>query len=311
MKIAVAPYNKAMITAIVVTYHPEPKTLIALLGLLAAQADAVLVVDNGSAEDVLTSLRAEAPSHIEWIANGRNVGLGKAINIGVERALANGSDAVVLFDQDSMPKSDLIATLDKAYWDLSASNWVGAVGPAFVDARSGKLQPFVRIGFPFNTKIVPQDGQPVQCDYLITSGCYIPRAVWTDVGPVDASLFIDNLDMDWSFRARAKGYALFGIPTAIMDHAIGDRLIQLPLNLGDVMVHSPKRLYFSSRNRVLLYRRPHVSTKWVAQDIPRFALKFLRLAVLVKPRRQVVRAMLLGLFDGLAGRSGEPRYRFD
>ncbi|MEF2148492.1 glycosyltransferase family 2 protein [Aquilutibacter rugosus] len=300
-----------MITAIVVTYHPEPKALVALLGLLAAQADAVLVVDNGSPDEMLASVRSESPSHIEWIANERNVGLGQAINLGVECALANGSDAFVLFDQDSTPSKDLIATLDKAYWDLSASHWVGAVGPAFADARSGKLQPFVRIGFPLNTKIVPQDEQPVQCDYLITSGCYIPAAVWNDVGPLDASLFIDNLDMDWSFRARAKGYALFGIPSAVMDHAIGDRLIQLPMNLGDVMVHSPKRLYFSSRNRVLLYRRPHVSATWVAQDIPRFALKFLRLAVLVKPRRQVVRAMLLGLFDGLAGRSGEPRYRFD
>ena len=96
-----------------------------------------------------------------------------------------------------------------------------------------------------------------------------------------------------------------------MLHAIGDTLLQLPLGMGDVMVHSPKRLYFSSRNRVLLYRRSHVSKTWVAQDVPRFVLKFARLVCLVKPRRKVARAMLLGLMDGIAGRSGEPTHRFD
>ena len=297
-----------MTAAIIVTYHPEPGHVSALIQLILPQVNRVLIIDNGTGVGLQDELR-DLP--ILFLPNPKNIGLAAALNQGLSIAADFGEDAVVLLDQDSEPSGDMVERLQDAYASLSNTRKVAAVGPLLVDARNGKKQPFVRIGFPLNTKIVPDDDAAVACDYLITSGCYIPMTVLADVGMMDDALFIDNIDMDWSFRAKAKGYELFGVPTATMMHRIGDVLFDMPMGMGQVMVHSPKRLYYSSRNRVLLYRRKHVSWTWILQDVPRFALKFMRLVTFVKPRRKIARAMILGLFDGIAGRTGEPSYRFD
>ena len=87
-----------------------------------------------------------------------------------------------------------------------------------------------------------------------------------------------------------------------MGHRIGDGIRRLPL--GASFVHSPTRLYYMMRNRVLLYRRVATPRLWVAQDMPRAALKLLRFSLLIAPRRANARAMLRGLRDGILGRDG-------
>lgn len=205
-----------------------------------------------------------------------------------------------------------MAALSSAYHRLAAPGRpaapVGAVGAQFVDARSGMPGPFVRIGFPFNRKIAGGPGECVECDFLISSGCLVPMAVLDAVGDMDATLFIDNVDLDWSFRARQAGYRLFGVCDARMLHSIGDRLVRSRWVPTGVLVHGPARLYYMMRNRLLLYRRPHVPRTWIAQDVLRLCGKVVRMSLLVRPRGRNLRAMAAGLCDGLLGRSG-PRLR--
>ena len=37
------------------------------------------------------------------------------------------------------------------------------------------------------------------------------------------SYFIDNIDLEWCFRAKSKGYELIGTDEAVLYHAIGER----------------------------------------------------------------------------------------
>ena len=163
----------------------------------------------------------------------------------------------------------------------------------------------MRIGFPVNRKIYSTgtDGL-VDTDFLISSGSLIPLAVLDDIGAMDEGLFIDNVDLEWSFRARSKGYALVGVCAATMHHRLGHSRRQLPFGLGHIVVHDPIRLYYIMRNRLLLYRLPHTPAVWIAQDVPRVAIKFLLFSVLIRPRLHNVRFMLAGLRDGLLGRTG-------
>jgi len=119
---------------------------------------------------------------------------------------------------------------------------------------------------------------------------------------MDAHLFIDNVDLEWCFRAQALGYSLYGVCGARMHHRLGDARQQLPLGLGRVVVHAPVRLYYMMRNRVALYRRPYTPRRWIAQDIPRLLLKFALFSLLLAPRRHNTRMMLRGLYDGLRNR---------
>lgn len=287
------------IAAIVVTWRPDMAALQALVDALRPQVGRMWLVDNASPD--LDLLHALADEHaVDVVANDRNLGVGAALNQGIAQARAAGCTHVLLMDQDSLPAAGMVARLSDA---LSAGGEdLGAVGPAHVDARTGIAAPFVRIGFPLNRKLQGGLGAVVDCDFLITSGCLIPLRVVDAVGDMDAGLFIDSIDLEWCFRARAHGFRLAGVADARMAHRIGDRLHWRPG--GQAIVHGPGRLYTIMRNRVLLYRRKDTPARWIAQDIPRAILKFLGFSLVVAPRAANLRAMLRGLRDGVAGREG-------
>ena len=291
--------NASSTAAIVVTYRPDIDTLQALVDALLPQVDRLWLVDNASAN--VESIRAlAAPRGIDIIANRENLGVGAALNQGIAAARVQGHDQVLLMDQDSLPAGDMVVRLQEAL--RIGGERLAAVGPAHIDARTGDVAPFVRIGFPFNRKLRPASGEVVDCDFLITSGCLIPLHAIDAIGDMDARLFIDNVDLEWCFRAKARGYRLAGVADAEMEHRIGDRLHWRPG--GRAIVHGPGRLYTIMRNRVLLYRRAGTPWRWIAQDVPRAILKFLGFSLVVAPRMANLRAMCRGLRDGLAGREG-------
>ncbi|PNS07472.1 glycosyltransferase family 2 protein [Solilutibacter silvestris] len=287
------------IAAIVVTYRPESATLQALLDGLVPQVDRLWLVDNASANvESIRELASERGASL--ITNSANLGVAAALNQGIAAARAAGCDCVLLMDQDSLPADDMVIHLHEAL--QAGGERLAAVGPAHVDVRTGHAAPFVRIGFPFNHKLQPVPGEIVDCDFLITSGCLISLRAIDAIGDMDVGLFIDNVDLEWCFRAKTRGYRLAGVTDARMMHRIGDRLHWRPR--GRAIVHGPSRLYTIMRNRVLLYRRRDTPWRWIAQDIPRALLKFLGFSLVVAPRRANLLAMCRGLRDGLAGREG-------
>ncbi len=233
-----------------------------------------------------------------------NVGLGTAMNRAAEHARAAGFAYLLLLDQDSLLDPDMVATLQDAHEALAKTRPVAAVGPQFSDRRNGHVAPFIEIGFPLNRKLFGGPGQIVPCDFLISSGSLLPLDTLALIGGMDERLFIDNVDMEWCFRARHRGFGLFGVCDARMRHSIGDTLRAAWLKPGGVMIHKPLRLYYIMRNRVLLYRRKETPAVWIAQDLPRLVLKFFGTALFVAPRLRYLRMMVRGLWHGLRSIDG-------
>ncbi|TAM95590.1 MAG: glycosyltransferase family 2 protein [Rhodanobacteraceae bacterium] len=295
------------VCAVVVTHRPELSVLAEQLATLAPQVGHIVVVDNASTEPCLRDFCAAHPEVI-LLALPANRGLAHALNSGIDRARTlAGVTSVLLMDQDSVPAPDMVRRLVAAQAKLSAHGKVAAVGPRFRDTRELADAPFVRIRFPFNRKL-HCDGRctEIRCDFLISSGCLVTLAVLDDVGGMDGTLFIDNVDLDWCFRATAAGYALYGVCAAGLSHRLGDARRRIPGFPRGIVVHPPRRLYYMMRNRVLLYRRAHTPLRWVAQDVPRLIVKLLLFALLVPPRRKNLHCMLAGLRAGLAGRATPP-----
>ena len=287
----------------VVTYRPDPEGLRALLGALQGQVDATVLVDNSGVGQP-RSVAGVLPG-VTILRQPSNLGLAMAQNIGIAWARERGYPYVLFLDQDSLPGNGMVQALLRACVRLEAAGRVAAVGPRFHDLREDCDAPFVRIGFPFNQKLRCGPGNAtVRCDFLISSGALIPMAVLDRVGDMDASLFIDNVDLEWAFRARSMGYSLHGVCGATMHHRLGDSRATLPLGLGQVTVHGPLRLYYIMRNRVRLYRMAHTPRVWVAQDLPRVLVKLFLFGILIAPRLRNLRFMLRGLLDGWRGRVG-------
>jgi rhamnosyltransferase len=287
------------VCAVVVTFHPDAATVRATVDAVTEQVSHVVVVDNASVE-----LPDLAPAEV--IALERNVGLAAAQNRGIARARELGASHVLILDQDSIAGPGMVVALLDAAARLHADGQrVAAVGPTFCDPREQRPAPFVRVAFPMSHKLWCRPGQlALGCDFLISSGALIGIDALDELGEMDEGLFIDNVDMEWSFRARSRGWSLFGVCAATMTHHLGDA--RQPVLAGRVQVvrHAPVRLYYIMRNRLLLYRMPHTPRVWIAQDLPRVLAKFLIGALLVAPRGRNVRCMVRGLLDGVRGRRG-------
>jgi rhamnosyltransferase len=302
-----SPLRAAEVCAILVTYDPDLAVLARQLAALAPQVGHVVLVDNASSGAGVRDFCAAHPA-VVLVALPENLGLAAAMNIGIARARAfAGTSRVLLMDQDSVPAPDMVAELSAALTRLAATEKVAAVGPRFRDAREPTDAPFVRIRFPFNRKLwCADDCTEIRCDFLISSGCLIPFAALDAVGGMDAALFIDNVDLDWCFRATAAGYTLHGVCAAHLQHHLGDARRRIPGLPRGVVVHPPQRLYYMMRNRVLLYRRAYTPARWIAQDVPRLVVKLLLFALLVPPRWRNLRCMVAGLKAGLRGRVTPP-----
>src|SRR6185437_17012022 len=96
-----------------------------------------------------------------------------------------GCSHVLLLDQDSALPRDMIRELLHAEHQLAdAGERVAAVGPLFVDEKTGSFSRLIRHSYLRVHKIaVDQTSErPVETDYLIASGSLIRCVVINDIG---------------------------------------------------------------------------------------------------------------------------------
>ena len=297
------PAPAGRLQAVVVTFHPEPRTLESNLAELAAQTDGVIVVDNtpgGALHLAETCARAGA----RLIANGDNLGIARAHNLGIRHARALGATHVLLMDQDSAPGPNMVAALWAAHDALTRQGRrVAAVGPRFMEEHRDDFPPFVRTcGLRTVRCPCPRPDAVVAVDHLISSGCLIPLAVLDAVGGMAEAMFIDYVDIEWGLRARRLGFQCYGVCAARMRHRIGGtplRFLRRRLTSHDALRH-----YYLVRNRVWMYRQPGPPLAWKVADGWRLALMYGVHSLCARPRRDHFRMMSLGLWHGLRGRLG-------
>ena len=215
------------------------------------------------------------PARIVIVDPGGNVGLAAGHNLALSHIFASGCSHALLFDQDSLPQGDMLGELLRIEQGLVAdARTVGAVGPALVAGGDDRMTGFIRFSGLWRRILTCADADlPVpacRSDFLITSGTLLRREVFERVGLFDESLFIDNVDIEWCCRAASLGYSCYGAVEARMQHALGDRTMRNPIARNLILaIHSPLRIYYITRNRLLLYSMPHIPLGWKLADFPR------------------------------------------
>ncbi|WP_027783711.1 MULTISPECIES: glycosyltransferase family 2 protein [Burkholderia] len=287
-------------TGIVIVFYRPDRDCVARANRLAATWPCV-VIDN--TESVSTADALGLDARVDYLANGANLGIATALNQGVERLLDADCTSALLFDQDSEPSAQLLMELPQLLADERAHNQrVALIGPAYEDARLGGIAPFVRFGYLRLQRIKPNGTRPVDVDFLITSGSCVNLAAWRDIGPMDDSLFIDFVDLEWCVRARSKGYAVLGAPTLRLAHELGGEPVRV---FGRKYPgHSAVRHYYLFRNAVALIRRSYVPWTWKSTELVKMPFRLAIYALFMQPRLTHLRLSLLGIWHGILGRAG-------
>jgi rhamnosyltransferase len=297
--------NRRSIVAVVVTYRPHLEILKRLLSVLAPQVASIVIVNNGSTEDLSVFCKPDQSGIAEVICLGENRGIATAQNIGIQWARERGAEFVLLMDQDSEPAGDMVMLLSGAIFSLrNAGHSVACVGPFYADPRHGNISPFVRLErMRFKRIACKSTTLFIPVDFVISSGCLIPMPVLNSVGGMLDDLFIDYVDIEWGLRACRDGYQSFGVCAAKMWHNLGEE----PIVFFDrtVPLHNPLRGYYRVRNGIFLLKQPWVGTMWKITDTRRLLLLYVFFSLVSKPRLEQFKMMTLGIWHGLRGKAGK------
>lgn len=301
----------ASIHAVVVAFLPEAQSFAALLGALSPQVAAIHVIDNTPANDCrVDKLLVElALPNVQLVRLGENYGIAKALNVGIEAAQRAGATHVLLSDQDSLPSADMVVGLLSAMLELeSQGRRVAAVGPSFMDHVSTHAYRFqvLRQGQWFYSNQEPTEAIPhVQTLSLITSGSLLRAETIRALGSMREDFFVDYVDVEWSHRALAHGYELFGTHYASMSHYMGDRTLRVWAgSWRNLSEYSPMRLYYRVRNFVYMLRLGYVPLGWKIRASWFWLGESYAHVIFSRARLASFRMIVRGLWDGLRGRMG-------
>lgn len=298
--------NTYELITITVTYHPDLELL--RTQLLSLPNDSLkLIVDNASGvqdrkvmQDISNNI-----AHTYLIENPVNVGLATAFNQGVAQArqLRPLAQWCLLLDQDSEPQPGSIASLLEGVEHLKQrGEQVGCVGPVLIDAITGLSHGFHQATRWYwrRTYPLPYAKEPVPCTNLNGSGTLVSIDIFNKTGGLDESLFIDHVDTEWSFRILSLGYTLWGIPTAIFLHRMGQSSFRYWLFGWRVWPQrSPLRHYYLFRNAIWLMKRSYIAPVWKFWVVVKLILTFFAHALFDSQRRPQLQAMIQGLRRGL------------
>jgi rhamnosyltransferase len=293
------------VCAVVVSYHPQQERLLKLLTCLVPQVGHIVLIDNGSGAETQCQLQKLARLlSFSFLPQPDNGGIAKAQNSGIDLALRQGFEYVLLMDQDSLPQADTVAILLDAL--LSQVRPTAAVGPCYIDQRTGLRSHFVRFQYGMMwRRRVRTDRSLTATDFLIASGMLIPAKVLAHVGKMDEELFIDHVDTEWCLRAAAAGYSLFGVSVAPMLHELGEGSIKFWLfGKRSFPNHKPLRYYYGVRNSLLILRRNYIPAGWRIFLLLRSLAIAIGGLLLLPMRWSRVKMIVRGISDGLADRRG-------
>ncbi|MBP0593898.1 glycosyltransferase family 2 protein [Paraburkholderia sp. LEh10] len=291
--------DKASTGIVVVFYRPDA----ACVRRANRYADAGLCVVIDNTEQSQSADQLGLDKRIEYVANGANQGIATGINQGVEVLLNAGCTSALIFDQDSEPSDRLLQELPRLLDEERRQRGrVALIGPAYEDARLGGVAPFVRFGYLKLQRVAPVGTQPIEIDFLISSGSCINLAAWQEIGPMDDALFIDFVDLEWCIRARSRGYAVLGAPGLRLAHELGGEPVRV---FGrQYPSHSPLRHYYLFRNAVALIKRSYIPWTWKSTELVKFPFRLAIYGLFLQPRLSHLRMALTGIWHGLTGRMG-------
>ena len=294
------------ICAVVVTYNRKELLRVCLDAVLSQTraVDAVLVIDNASADGTAAMVAAEYPA-AELLALPENIGGAGGFHEGVRAAYADGRqfDWVWLMDDDGIPARDCLEKL------LAHRRPFSALVPVQQE-ETGKAH-----GISIWNGRVDQDqaaeiaerGQPVAGDYIFTFvGPLIARSVIEKIGLPAKEFFIFFDDSDYALRIREAGGTIVVVPAAVMSHPHGKpRPVRFLWHARDRNLSVPWKCYYSTRNSLYLLMRGRHKLDVLANYF--FAqLKHLLGDMMYEPLRwQCLRMHLKAMWDGARGNLGK------
>jgi rhamnopyranosyl-N-acetylglucosaminyl-diphospho-decaprenol beta-1,3/1,4-galactofuranosyltransferase len=283
------------VTALVVTYERLDLLRACLTAVLSQtrKPDAVVVVDNASADETAAAVAREFPG-VDLLVLRRNTGGAGGFATGMRRALeGHGADLLWVLDDDTVPRLDALEHLVDA-WAAHPDQAPGLVASRVVwtDGRD----------HPMNTPRTSPLARPseraaaraLQC-LPVRSASFVSllldAAAVREVGLPVADYFLWNDDFEFTTRLLRDRPGLL-CPASVVEHHT--------LRFGDSEADPGPRFYYEVRNKIWLFTRspglrPVERALYAGSTMARWGRTVRR----SRDRRTLAAAAGRGLRDGL------------
>lgn len=276
------------ISIVIVLYFPTKEDINNIIHISQLGYNLVVVDNSNTTHEFELGIY-----NIEYIFNGENQGIAKALNTGIKKAIKQNKDGfIILLDQDSRISDNYPLEIAKEYNRISKHIHLSALGPKVIQKTTKEVYTsFIHKEKPNNYHFLPQKD-------IITSGCCISKDVIEKIGFFDEILFIDFVDTEWCYRANHLGLTC-GITTNLnISHMIG--LGELRIGKHIVTLSAPTRYYYIYRNYIFLCLRKYVPHSYKINFGIKLFLRFFYLPFFIEHSLLCWKSMISGIKDGIS-----------
>ena len=208
------------IAALMTCFNRRKQTLRCLEQLLAQVKQvpfelSVILVDDGSTDGTADAVEAAYPG-VTLVRGSGDLYWNQGMRLAIAHASRREFDAYLWLNDDTMLYPHAIACLLGTAQQLEAENVTAIVTGSTCDESNGGRS---YGGFRWSERwgrqlvpVVPSSNQAVLCDTMNGNCTLIPRRVAEAVGNLDPAFQHSLGDMDYGFRARALGFAVYVAP---------------------------------------------------------------------------------------------------
>ncbi len=285
--------NKENISALIVAYNPDIDKFLKLVNFLKSQVT-FIVIGNNSEYDL--SIEED---DVKVFNFKKNIGIAAAQSAGMKWAFENGSDFVLLLDQDSYPDPESIGILLSSYYRLTLKGYnIGLIAMRDYDDDSGKCSRAI-----FNKGERIDGSNCIIEDCIISSGSLIPKKAYERVGGMDDRLFIDSVDFEYCWRLQAHGFITVRNNDSLLSHRLGVGTKTI-LGIIHIAVFAPFRHYYQFRNVLLLMKRGYAPFYWKVSNFVKLVVQLLIYPFFLDDGRSRFKYMLRGIKDAVMNKYG-------
>lgn len=278
------------IAVVIIIYNPDEADINNVKRIAEVYKGAV--VDNSTTKTFQSSLIGK----MNYIHNGENLGIAESQNKGIRAVMKDMAvNFIVFFDQDSRSDTDYPLLIANKYEEIgSFIHNLAILGPWTLRLSDGASY------IEYQKEDIIIEGIFIKQREIISSGSCISIKVLNVVGLNDASLFIDNVDYEWCWRANSKGYVCGITPQIKMWHQIGQR--EVHVNIGKpycLIISAPFRYFYQYRNFLWLRRRDYVPSDYKRKTLRTLIRYFFFFPLFVKGGFKIQWQMIRGILAGL------------
>jgi len=177
------------------------------------------------------------------IETTENFGFGGGVNIGIDYAICNNYDYILLLNNDTFVEENFLDPLIEL---AESSNDIGIVGGKAICVNNNNI---INTGGKINwirgygNKLLAKNKLNVRCEVDFVSGCHmlIKKVVLKTIGNFSEHYFLYYEDVDYCLRARGAGWKVFYQPDSVIWHSES-------ISIGK---DSALRYFYLTRSRII------------------------------------------------------------